>query len=486
LSFLAVASLMLQSVGRLKRQASRPLTVAQSSMPSTIANSSFKTSIGQLVLSACLSQWACTIGLLVPLLYFFGASSAVSPLANAVAIPLISMVVTPLALIAAFFAVVWQSVFSAWPELNPALKILALNDFLLAYLLQYLEAVAGLRGLWFVSGELPFALAALLTCGLLGSLALRSIKRQACLVAFSLSGLMLYIVIAQTLRQKQEHWELTFMDVGQGSSILLQHKNRAMLIDTGPRRSLNQDSVRSIVLPTLAAQQVRALDWLVVTHQDMAHSGGLRSLLHGIPVKTVVASLPKHSYEQHLLDSKASNKDQKVDTCKAGNFYEFGDLRVQVLSPFSEPSSPQHPDDMSCVLLIEGYGSRVLLPADIRRQSQQRLIRQYGEQLRANVLAMPGQGSKTAFNHEFVAAVAPSYAVAQVASVSKGNRWRHPDAVLPAYTEVGATVFRTDHHGAIKFRFSTNEQPLVTWARATRARYWHFSGNFVKEGDSAD
>ncbi len=120
-----------------------------------------------------------------------------------------------------------------------------------------------------------------------------------------------------------ELW-VTALDVGQGSAILLEARDRAWLYDTGPRYSSDSDAGERIVLPYLRHRGIARLDGLIVSHLDSDHSGGTAALLRGVPARRVISSIaPSHP----MFDGRA------VERCEAGQRWSDGAMEFTVLHP---------------------------------------------------------------------------------------------------------------------------------------------------------
>src|SRR3989440_4452184 len=207
-------------------------------------------------------QWAITIGLAPAALLLFGQVSVAGPLANAVAIPLVSVIITPLALIAA---------------LVPLDALLELCAFLVQWLLVFLEWCAALPGALWQQHVPPLWTVLAALGGAAWLLAPRGIPWRA-------SGLALMapaFCIALPGPPPGEAWLTTF-DVGQGLAVLVRTSNRALLYDAGPAFGTESDSGSRGVVPALRGDGVARLDMVVLSHEDNDHIGGAAFLVGGL------------------------------------------------------------------------------------------------------------------------------------------------------------------------------------------------------------
>lgn len=386
-------------------------------------------------------QWAVTLGLAPAALLLFGQVSLVGPLANAVAIPLVSMVVTPLALLGAAV---------------PLDAILQLAAWLAERLLEFLEVCAALPlAVW--QGRAPPPWTVLLALAGVGwLLAPRGLPWRA-------SGLALMLP-AFALRAPApapgEAW-ITTLDVGQGLAVLVRTADHALLYDAGPTFAGGGDSGERTVVPLLRASGVARLDAMVLSHDDADHIGGALSVMENVPTDALLSSLPAR---HPALALAATNR-----RCVRGDGWEWDGVRFALLAPRVEDYSSRSGNDLSCVLRVSAGSRAMLLAGDIEHAAEAALASDAPPALRAEVLLAPHHGSRTSSSSAFVAATAPRWVVF---SVGYRNRFRHPNgAVLARYLAAGARLLRTDRDGAVGVRLGA-QGVRVEGERARRARYW--------------
>jgi competence protein ComEC len=257
--------------------------------------------------------------------------------------------------------------------------------------------------------------------------------------------------------------ELTVLDVGQGLAVVLRTANHALLYDTGPRFGTDADSGSRILLPHLRAAGVRALDGLVVSHEDNDHAGGAGSVLDGMPVSWLLSSLP----EGHAL----LGAGPRALRCVAGQSWEWDGVRFTVLHPGANAYDAQRKgNDRGCVLMARAGQQAVLIAADIEARAERELLARSGADLQAAVLVVPHHGSRTSSTPEFVQAVNPRWAVF---TVGYRNRFGHPKPeVAERYRKHGSALLRTDEAGAIRFMLAPDASPAPVLYRKENPRYW--------------
>lgn len=389
-------------------------------------------------------QWAMTVGLIPLLLVLFQQVSVVSPLANALAIPLISLIVVPLTLLG---------------MLSDGAMLLSLAHTVLQPCMQGLNLLNQLpTAVW--TQHAPPLWAALM--GMLGGLW--------CLAPAGVPSrwlgllVMMPMFVVSPAPPSSGSLRLTVFDVGQGLAVAVQTPNHALLYDAGPAFSNETDSGVRIVVPGLRAQGITQLDGMMLSHDDIDHTGGALSVMQAIPTGWLASSLP----HTHSLLVHAAHPWR----CKAGQHWQWDGVDFSVLHPSSASyTNARLPDNArSCVLRIQAGRHTVLLTGDIEKSAEYALTQMQAEQLAADVLIVPHHGSKTSSTAAFVAAVHPRYAVF---TAGYRNRFKHPaPVVVQRYFEQGSKLLRSDADGALLMEIDTQGVHLERY-RLSHKRYWH-------------
>lgn len=397
-------------------------------------------------------QWAITLGLIPLLLAMFQQVSLVSPFANAIAIPLVSLVVVPFTLLATLPLLDFMLLPAHW-VLSGCMQ-----------LMQWMSDVP--QGVWSQHAPPPWAVVAgmagvcwMLLPGRLGpGLPTGFPARWLGAVA------LLPIFLIPPPNPSPGELSLTVLDVGQGLAVVARTQNHTLLFDTGPGFNLDADSGNRTIVPFLRGEGVKRVDVMIVTHADMDHSGGALSVLQAVPVDWLVSSLK----EDHPIQLAAASAYQ----CRAGESWQWDDVRFEMLHPpeQSYSNSKLKTNALSCVMKITTSHGSVLLPADIEKRSEYQLVEHVGDGLASTVLVAPHHGSKTSSTDEFVSRVNPRLVIF---TVGYRNRFGHPkNDVVERYQSIGSRVLRSDTDGAVSLRFAKNEVTVET-ARSLRRRYWH-------------
>ena len=399
-------------------------------------------------------QLAVTLALVPLTIALFQQVSVVSPLANAAAIPVVSLAVTPLALLGGLFALLPA------PLDSLAVPCLAIGHALFDALAAGLGWVAGFG--WSVvplPAPPPWALGFALA-GVLWLLAPRGWPLR------WIGGVWLLPLFVWPAQRPgtNELW-VTALDVGQGAAVLLETRDAVVLYDTGPRYTAQADAGGRVILPYLRWRGIGRLELLVVSHLDSDHSGGAASVLRGMPGTPVITSVDT----AHPMFKDAG----RVARCAAQEAIAFGALQLRVVHPdASDYDERRSTNAMSCVLLVEFGAQRVLLTGDIPARQEAELLARTALP-GVTLLAAPHHGSRNSSSAALIATTRPRWALFQA---GYRNRFNHPDPVVQAsYRAAGATLARTDHEGALQWRFAAADGSGVrmTAARRDLRRYWH-------------
>jgi competence protein ComEC len=238
--------------------------------------------------------------------------------------------------------------------------------------------------------------------------------------------------------------------------------NRALLYDAGPAYGPEADSGGRIVVPLLRASGVRSIDLLILTHEDIDHVGGALTVLETLDVRALASSLPRTDPLQSLASVPGR--------CSAGVAWDWDGVRFEFLHPRPGWEAARR-NNQSCVLRVAAGASSMLLTGDIERAAEAELVKSNAA-LGADVLLVPHHGSRTSSSEEFIAAVAPRWAIVPA---GYRNRFGHPAReVLGRYARAGVTVLRTDLDGAITAVLN-GATPHLSAERTRSPRYWRRS-----------
>jgi len=374
------------------------------------------------------AQWAIALGLL-PFLLWFGKPMAVSGVpVNLLLLPLVSL----------------------WVPVNAALLLLAVWLPLPAWLLSSMDALneQAWQGLVMASewGErwwpVPSFTALLCLC----------VAALVCLLPcrWPLRVLCVLMVLpwwfpAQPSLVSGE-WRLHVLDVGQGQAVIVQTANHTLVYDAGPAMPEGWDAAEAVIWPMLGQLGIHRLERILISHGDNDHAGGLPFLR---------ARFPQAEVWQTGLPGQGQ-------PCAAGEYWQWDGVDFRILHPQRDAGDG---NNSSCVLRIGNGRFTALLPGDIEREAEYRLLGQ-GVDVAADWLLVPHHGSRTSSSWPFAKRVSPEQVVY---SAGFGNRFGHPVAeVVERWQLLGAGAEHTAHCGTYSLKVDRDGQ----WQASCYRRHW--------------
>ncbi|SDB99858.1 DNA internalization-related competence protein ComEC/Rec2 [Paraburkholderia lycopersici] len=469
LSFCAVAAILFAATGvpRLRRQAPQPHfadgpdPMRDRSEPARrlVSVASLRRGWRALALHLAMRtsdsarvQWAVTLALAPLTAYWFAQIPLIGPLANAFAIPWVSMLVAPTVIGSA-----------ALPAPLDAFALRAAHTCLewLAAMLGAFESLP-----WAVlrlpqPGAWPLACAAV---GVAWGLAPRGWPLR-WLAPFT----WLPLLVPAPTGSPPGAFRLTALDIGQGTSVLVETARHTLLFDAGPGPESTQAGER-IVVPYLQAHGVQRLDALMISHDDSDHSGGAQAVLDAIGVGELVAGI----LPAHPLWASAREKGAQTVQCAAGQRWQWDAVDFEVLWPDPGPLAGK-PNAHCCVLKVstaayaEGGRVSALIAADIEAGVERTLVARDPGRLRAQVLVVPHHGSRTSSTEPFLDSVWPLVSIFQVGYL---NRFHHPHpGVYARYAARHIVLARSDADGAARVEAHPGSLAVERF-RDTQRRYW--------------
>jgi len=421
--------------------------------PLSVGSSSFWLSISALLLIAFAQyrfngqtqRWkqAVALQLLFSVLFIpismilFDQINPASFFANIIAIPLVSLLIVPIGMLGSLFAS-FDWIVAEW--------LFIASNWLLGLLLDYLGLLLG-SGLSAIKiANTPFFMLCLSTTGLI--------------ILFMPAGFpakkpALLIVLLPLFWQESglEHgaYRLTVLDVGMGTSAVIQTSQHSLVYDFGPGNARGYSSAQWVLRPYLRHQGIGDPDLLIISHVDQDHSGGFYSYMAGYDPAKLVSGTPIEVRQKFTLENP-------VRSCHEYRKWQWDGVKFEFLSLPIEMSSKSI-NNQSCVLRIDGHDA-ALLTGDIEARQELRLLRAKPERLSARVLLVPHHGSRTSSTPAFLQAVKPAIAIF---TVGKNNRWGFPKAeVLEEYHRLNSQILRTDQQGAITITSHANGLDLET------------------------
>lgn len=380
------------------------------------------------------AQWLIAIGLCPVLLALNLPISLSGPLANLLAVPWISLVVLPPALLGTVLLPV--------PYVGEGLLWLA--GGLIDWLFRALALIAGQWPAW-TAPSIPFWV------WILGSLgaALLLLPRG---VPLRPLGWPLLLVLVVPPRERLDEgladvWQL---DVGQGLAILVRTRHHTLLYDAGPRFG-DFDLGERVVLPALRKLSVDNLDVMLLSHADADHAGGALAIARGMKVVRVLSG-----------DPPGLPAELSAEACESGEQWQWDGVRFQLWMWADARDSNQR----SCVLQIEANGERLLLTGDIDVHAE-RVLLDSPLAVPTQWLQSPHHGSRSSSSMALLNALKPE---AVLISRGHGNAFGHPHpTVLARYRKQGLRIYDSAEQGAIHLQLGRFQAP---WTMRQQRRFW--------------
>ena len=386
------------------------------------------------------TNWCMLIGLLPVSILFFGKISIGSIIANLIAIPWFNFLILPWVLAGLLLFGVFN--------INLAIKSLIFADLNLQLLISLLNRLQNISYLS-INIATPTLPVFIISC--VGSLWLLAPKgflnRSLAIICF------LPLLFNKKLLPEYGNAIVSVLDVGQGLSVVIKLKEHILLYDAGSNNKVAANYFKYFNHNTI--------DQAIISHTDLDHIGGLEDLLK----------------QNNIIKNFVTNKNYKIfnltaSLCHANNSWELDGVNFEFLHP--HPSNQEvliSNNDNSCVLKITAGEHSILLTGDISQTTENFLIKNNYNKLKADVLLVPHHGSKNSSSLQFIKAVDPKYAV-----VSAGymNIYGHPKLkVLARYAANNIKVLNTIEHGTIDFIFKP-EAIEYSCYRIINKNFWNY------------
>lgn len=379
------------------------------------------------------------VGLTPLLLLFFQETSLIAPLANVLAVPLVSFLIVPLLLLS-MLLLSFDLAIAEW--------FLQLTEKLLSLLWWYLEWLAqSPLSVW----QTPVFSIGLLSLSIIGIILILAPRGW----PMRWLGVILILPIFFYSPKRPDSAEVwfTLLDVGQGLSAVVQTQHHTLVFDTGPAFG-DFDTGSAVVVPYLRSLGVKHLDTLVISHADNDHIGGANAVLSSYPASHILSSDP--------------DKLNGGQYCQQGQSWQWDQVEFEILHPFLDQIGSRN--DLSCVLKITSPFGTILLTGDIEREAEINLVRNEAVNLNANILVAPHHGSRTSSSTVFIQKVEPQYVLF---ASGYQNRFNFPATdVVDRYHNFGSKTFQTGTHGALFIKLDQQLDLSPKGWREQQRRLW--------------
>jgi competence protein ComEC len=269
---------------------------------------------------------------------------------------------------------------------------------------------------------------------------------------------MIILIFQYNINRLSSNGGITYVDVGQGDSILIQlpYNGGNYLIDTGGILSFQKepwqmkesefDTGKDILLPFLKSKGIRKLDKLILTHADFDHIGGSKAILTTLPVESLIMPLGQNADFEKFSWLNQKEVDAIKLIVQEGDSWVVGENSFQVI----HPKLPNGDKNSSCIVLYAQInGIKFLFTGDADIAAEDEMLSKYT--LKVDVLKAGHHGSKTSTGKSFLKNLNPKVSII---SVGENNRYGHPSPeLLKELQENQIQIFRTDIDGSINFDF---------------------------------
>lgn len=381
-------------------------------------------------------QIGLSLALAPPALFGFGETSLVGPVANLILIPLFSVVIPVLLLALLLWGALpdWGAIVLNW------------SATALDWIWRGMEWAANLPYAYWTLAQPSLWVMLAATLGVLWLLAPRGWPAR------GVGALLCLPLFLPPAPPPQGALDFTMLDVGQGLAAVLRTHEHVLLYDTGPGGPLALDAGDAVVAPYLRSRGIRRLDALVLSHGDLDHAGGLRSIRAQFPIESELGT-------------------REGAPCARGQRWEWDGVQFEILHP--DADALWRDNNASCVLKVTAGEHSILLTGDIERGAEFSLILAETTRLPSEVLVVPHHGSATSSTDTLIDTVRPKLAL-----IPAGwrNRFQHPrPQVLERYSTRRIPVLNSAETGAIDLRFQPGRKLSAPklWREQDR-RLWRY------------
>ena len=252
--------------------------------------------------------------------------------------------------------------------------------------------------------------------------------------------------------------QLMVFDVGQGLATFVRTQSHILIFDTGAKLNDDFDMGKAVIVPYLRKLGIKKIDLLTVSHGDNDHIGGAQSILQSMQVTKIMTSVPERF------------KNEQVVACNENMTWQWDGVTFKVLSP--SRSANLVGNDASCVLKVSNGKQGILLTGDIEQRAEQLLLQRHYKELASTIVIAPHHGSKTSSTSDFIAAVAPTYAIFSTGYL---NSYHHPHReVIKRYKRLRSRLLNTVSSGAITMTlFADSGKVAVEEYRKKYKKIWY-------------
>lgn len=383
-------------------------------------------------------QWLLLIGMMPLTLLQFGSLKIWAPMVNLLVIPLMTFLYVPVMLMTLLIA----SITGHIPHLLATYLTYVSSKFW--QLLQHFSQLDFAFMSWPINNAWSFLLLTLAAIILLLPKAVPQRYWAVLLIPMALWPPLNSLNMGQ--------FKAEFLDIGQGTSVLISTQNHHLLYDVGARFPSGFNMADAVILPMLKQLRINQLDRVILSHDDNDHSGSYPNLAEGM---TILETLSTDGFH--------------ID-CIVGQKWQWDGVNFEVLSPYN--LIPNFKNNSSCVLKVSTATTSLLLTGDIEQAVEYRLRKHHPEAIVSDILLIPHHGSNTSSSPEFVAAVKPQLAIN---SSGAYNQFKHPTEQIKAvYNNLNIPMVDTQNSGRITVTtpLNSDDELKIEQFRQLHPRFW--------------
>jgi competence protein ComEC len=264
---------------------------------------------------------------------------------------------------------------------------------------------------------------------------------------------ILICILFEVIHIANSNLKIYFVDVGQGDCTVIQTpKGKNIIIDGGEGNSEKYDYGKNVVLPYLLDRKINQIDYLIISHCDSDHIGGLFYILENIKVKNIVIGKQfENTHNLQELFKIVKDKNINLNIVEIGNRINIeNNVYIDILWPSSSEAIKENPinnNSLVCKFYCENFS--ILFTGDIEKETEDILVSKYGNSniLKSTILKVAHHGSKSSSTEKFLKLVEPQIGLI---GVGKNNKYGHPNRdVIERLKKLNCKIYRTDENGEI-------------------------------------
>ena len=453
----------------------------QLSSKDTIDALNFRQTISRYILlffkGLILVQCLLFVSMPIVLSLFSGQIHLLSPFANIVAVPIVTLFTVPIGLTALLLSYInIDASRDLFIIMNNSLNFLmhffnALDIWSSTHHFEYFQWSKHLTNLSFPQFilclmSLLIVLSRPLMPGFVAAFVIIMVSLNSCNIS----------MLTPSLQLMDDDINVTQFYVGQGLSTLIETNNYRLLYDTGPYRA-GTSSVETVIYPYTTRQNMSYLDLVIISHADADHASGIAFINKHYKVGRWFLGGSSYKRFKDNQYGQLNTLSTAIKPCHSDQHWTVNNLTFSFLHPVKHTVSSQSENDTSCVLLMEinnNSQAATLWPGDISKKIEKKLLKTLGS-TKVYLLSAPHHGSQTSSSKAFIETFNPEFALFSAGHLS---RYKHPnEAVLQRYIDNGTVVIRSDKLGAVQFRYRNNEWHGPFCVKYTPRHFWQKTDN---------